>query len=61
VNVIVTRLKNEPAVLIGLLSSLAVLVVQIVNGDLTAAAAVPLVAGVLTRFLVTPTPKDAPT
>lgn len=52
-----SKLKQEPAVLIGLLVSILTIVGQVATAELTWAAAVPLIVGILTRFFVTPAPK----
>lgn len=48
------KLKNEPALIIGALVSILTAVGQVVSGDLTWAAAVPVIVGVVTRFFVSP-------
>ena len=50
----IDRIKSEPAILVGLVTSVVAVVVQAVTGDITWAAAVPLIAGVITRFFVSP-------
>lgn len=47
-------IKQEPAVLIGLLITVLTVVAQVLSGDLTWAAAVPLIVGIITRFFVSP-------
>jgi hypothetical protein len=47
-------LKKEPALIIGVLVSVLALVGQVVAGDVTWAAAVPLIATAVTRFFVSP-------
>jgi hypothetical protein len=51
---VLTLIKREPAVLIGLLASVLVVVQQVVAGSLTWSAAVPVVVGIVTRFFVSP-------
>ncbi len=49
-----TIFKREPAVLVGLLISILTVIGQVVSGDLTWAAATPVIAGLVVRQLVTP-------
>ena len=51
-----TIIKREPAVLIGLLVSVLTVIGQVASGDLTWAAAVPVISGLVIRQFVTPTP-----
>ena len=51
---VLDRIKHEPAILIGLALSVLVVVVQVIQGELTLEAAVPLVTGFVTRFFVSP-------
>ena len=46
------RIRNEPAVTVGVVVSIVTLIIQAVNGDVAWTAAIPAVGGVLTRFLV---------
>ncbi len=49
------RIRNEPAVLIGLGASLAVVLqAELADGSVEWEALVPLVAGIVTRFFVSP-------
>lgn len=56
--------KREPAVLIGLLISILTVIGQALSSDLTWAAAIPLIVGIVTRFFVSPAgdipPEPAP-
>lgn len=49
-----TIIKKEPALLVGLAISVLTLLGQVVSGDLTWAAAVPLITGAVARFFVSP-------
>jgi heme A synthase len=48
------RIKREPAVVLGLVATVALTAAQVSSGDLTWEAAVPLVVGAITRQFVSP-------
>lgn len=50
-------MSKEPALIIGILVSVLTLIGQVFTGDITWAAAVPLIASAIVRFFVTPAPK----
>jgi hypothetical protein len=47
-------MKKEPAIIIGILIALLTVLGQVAAGDVTWAAAVPVLAGIVTRFFVSP-------
>lgn len=49
-----SKLKREPAVIIGLLMSILTVLGQVATSELTWAAALPLLGGIIIRFFVTP-------
>ena len=48
------RIKREPAVVLGLVASVALTAAQVSAGDLTWEAAAPLIVGAITRQFVSP-------
>ena len=48
------RIKNEPAVVIGVLVSLLTLLGQVVAAEVTVESAIPAAVGILVSFFVTP-------
>jgi len=50
--------KANPAIMLGLIGSVLIIIGQIFAGDLTVAAAVPAITGAVTRFLVVPKPTE---
>lgn len=53
-----TIFQKEPALLIGLAITILTLIGQVVSGDLTWAAATPLIVAAVTRQFVTPVAKQ---